>query len=354
MPIRFECDQCGQRLSIARRKVGTNIDCPTCGLGQRVPGEPCVEDQVEENEAEIAEDPRTASVSESLNAVDLEDESVDGGTEIEEDQSPFVVATSSAQPPPIPDAVDLSKTIDLNYLAEASVVPATGAPPPPPARSEAEHEFAQPVPRLPVPWAVYAQALLLLSVAIGAFSVGYYLGRQDGSVLVAKPTEPEVVMAEPDDGFTEEEVLLEGRILWTPSPGKSSGDELACFIALPQDRIPQSSLPITGLRPGSQHSADTQASVVAIRGLGGVFSQAEIDGTLAAVLPREGRYYVLMISKNVKRSENQPILDEDLVQMKQYFAEPEALIGASKYVWEPVEMRVGAPAVEHDFGLDGL
>ena len=102
------------------------------------------------------------------------------------------------------------------------------------------------------------------------------------------------------------------------------------FIALPQGRIPQSSLPITGLQPGSQNTAATQASVAAIRALGGVFARAESDGILAAVLPREGRYYLLMISKNVMRSENEPILDRDLVKMKQYFAEPEALIGAKQ------------------------
>jgi predicted RNA-binding Zn-ribbon protein involved in translation (DUF1610 family) len=39
MPIRFPCTACGQLLGIATRKVGTEIHCPTCGLGVIVPDE---------------------------------------------------------------------------------------------------------------------------------------------------------------------------------------------------------------------------------------------------------------------------------------------------------------------------
>jgi predicted RNA-binding Zn-ribbon protein involved in translation (DUF1610 family) len=39
MPIRFPCTACGQLLGIATRKVGTEINCPTCGLAVIVPDE---------------------------------------------------------------------------------------------------------------------------------------------------------------------------------------------------------------------------------------------------------------------------------------------------------------------------
>jgi predicted nucleic acid-binding Zn-ribbon protein len=350
MPIRFECDQCGQRLSIARRKAGTEIGCPTCGVSQRVPIEPSAEQEVEEIGAVAVEEEPVSCLDEPATAEDLDDEVMDA--EVDEDQQPLVFGPS-ADRPPILDEVDLSKTIDLNYPPVASAVSAD-VPPPPPLPSEAERDQVPPTPRLPIPWAIYAQALLLLCVAVGALSAGYYWGYQDGSAVQIEPSEQAVAVAEPQDGFADEEVLLDGRILWTPSPGTSSGDASASFVALPQDRIPHSSLPMAGLQPGSEDSADTQASVAAIRAIGGVFTRAESDGTLAAVLPREGRYYLLVISRNVLRQEDQPILARDLAQMKQYFAVPEGLIGASKYVWQPAELRVGAPAVEHDFGLDGL
>lgn len=352
MPIRFECDQCGQRLSIARRKAGTEIACPTCGRGQCVPGEPSAELPEESGEADPAAD--EVETVENGQSVPEPIAEVPSDLEGEEDQPPFVFSPASAEPPPFPDEVDLSKTIDLDYPPEAARVSAAPPPPPRSLPSKADREPSGAMPRPPVPWAVYVQALLLLCVALGAFSGGYYLGRQDGSAMDAEPEEQTIALGEPDDGFANEEVLLEGRILWMPNLGQSAGDGSATFIALPQNRIPQSSLPITGLQPGGADDAGTRASVAALRAHGGVFARAESDGTLASVLPREGRYHLLMISRNTLRPRDQPIRARDLVEMKQYFAEPEALIGESKYVWMPVEMRVGAPVVEHDFGLDGL
>lgn len=39
MPVQFPCERCRTRLSIARRKIGTQINCPRCGQGMRVPTE---------------------------------------------------------------------------------------------------------------------------------------------------------------------------------------------------------------------------------------------------------------------------------------------------------------------------
>ena len=350
MPIRFECDQCGQRLSIARRKAGTEIDCPTCGRSQHVPGEPL------EREPETPEDWPGISLDETVSGEEIEDEPADSGDVGEANQQAFIFAPTSSGPPPIPDEVDLSKTIDLDLteFSEGSRVAGAATPPPPPAASEADRLPDVSLPRLAIPWAIYAQALLLLAVTAGAFSAGYYLGHQDGSIASSKSAEEAAAGAQPDDGFADEEVLLEGRILWTPSPGKSSGDGSASFIALPQDGIPRAALPILGLQPGGEAIPDAKASIAAIRAIGGVFTRAESNGMLAVVLPREGRYYVLMVSRNVRRSVDEPILARDLVDMKQYFAEPEALIGEQKYVWKSAEIRAGSSVADHDFGLDGL
>jgi phage FluMu protein Com len=39
MPIRFRCQHCGQLLGIARRKSGTQVQCPTCQRSVLVPSE---------------------------------------------------------------------------------------------------------------------------------------------------------------------------------------------------------------------------------------------------------------------------------------------------------------------------
>jgi hypothetical protein len=37
MPIRFRCEHCQQLMGIARRKAGSRVNCPTCGLSVTVP-----------------------------------------------------------------------------------------------------------------------------------------------------------------------------------------------------------------------------------------------------------------------------------------------------------------------------
>ncbi|NLS91224.1 MAG: hypothetical protein GXX96_03450 [Planctomycetaceae bacterium] len=350
MPIRFECDRCGQHLSIARRKAGSQIDCPTCGLTQRVPGDPSVEEPAEAIEAE------------TLDAEEVEEAAIEaieeGSSELEidvaEDPESSQIEQGEADPPPIPDNVDLSETIDLDYPPIPPVV-GRASPPPPPLPASRRGEPAISASRGPILRTVCVGAVLLVCVAAGAFFSGYYVGRGQVTPGHAESLPREIAAAPaPDDGFAEEEVLLEARLLWTPSPGRSEGDSGASFFALPQDRVPASSLPIAGLQPGSEDREGRQSSSEAIRASGGVFEQAQADGIMATVLPREGRYFLLMISHSALRPADQSIRAVELAEMKQYFAEPEQLIGANKYVWQQSEFRVGAAPVEHDFGLDGL
>jgi hypothetical protein len=345
MPIRFHCDRCGQRLGIARRKAGAEIACPTCGKSQLVPADASV-DRIEEIEPDSIEEEGREAVMESV--PDLQTAPDD---EIEPET--FEIELPAGRPPLIPAGVDLSNTIDLTFLPEAS--PVTPASTPPPVTAQADAETSEVLPQLPVPWSVYAQALLLLGSVIGAFASGYYLGHQDGSVAdTNSPPQEVTVQAASGDGFAEEEVLLEGRIRWMPHLGEAAGDDGAVLIALLEEPIPRERLPIAGLRPGSESREAFKTSAAAIRSAGGVFARADVSGTIAAVLPREGRYHLLLISRHVLRLENQPIHAKDLMEMKQFFAEPEELIGPNRYVWLADEIRVGFPVVEHDFGLDGL
>ena len=353
MPIRFLCDRCGQHLSIARRKAGTEIDCPRCGLSQAVPGEPATVERVVDEP--IAMDPVADEPSERVEEATHEEGPPETESDTAEAGPPFGWEPSETQPPPIPKEINLSDTIDLTYPLDIPPIAGAPSPPLPPVPSQGDDRPSETAPRLPIPWSIYTQVLLLLIVAGGAFSAGYYLGRQDGLVRDANaPRTEREVAVDPGDGFAEEEVLLEVRLLWTPNFNQSSGDQGAVFVALPEKSVPASALPITGLRPQSPDSPESRASIAAVRSAGGAFSRAESDGTAAAVLPREGHYHLLMISRNVLRPDDQPIRAHDLVGMKQYFAEPEELIGRNKYVWLAKEIRVGTPAVEHNFGFDGL
>lgn len=43
MPIRFNCPHCARRLAAARRKGGTEVRCPLCGLPATVPAGPAAD-----------------------------------------------------------------------------------------------------------------------------------------------------------------------------------------------------------------------------------------------------------------------------------------------------------------------
>lgn len=362
MPIRFQCDQCGQHLSIARRKAGVEIDCPRCGLRQPVPGEPEEEDSPVEEPSGLIEEPaikQSPPMPEPGSTGEpLPDESSQGDEEGQEEQDSFLLEVDPlpVQPPPIPENVSLSDTIEISLLPEFPPVTVSPPPPPPPVARQVDDAVIAAPRRLPFPWAIYAQALLLLVVALGAFGSGYYLGRQDAAAPgVPAPVEgASPVAIEPDDGFSNEKVLLEVRLFWNPEFSEMSGDQSAVFIALPERRIPRLPLPTAGLQPAGKDAPGRRNSVSALEAAGGAFARTEADGTAAVVIPREGDYYLLLISSNALRPDDRPIRPRDLAAMRQYFAQPEEIIGPHKYAWLRQEIRVGAPAIEHDFGLSGL
>lgn len=324
MPIRFQCEGCKQRLSIARRKAGVPIACPTCGRKQTVPSQNGDSGPIE-----------SALDKDSSSSGDIR---VDRPADAPPDES------ASPLPPPLPVTVETIETAP-------PICPVPRLPPPPPA--------ASPPPAPPTSswsaWAIYCQALILAIVGIGGFCGGYYVGRRDAAVSPPPaPLAAEAPAPVPNDGFRNEEVLLQGRLRWMPTVGQTGGDRQAVLLLLPQDTIPSQSLPIEGLRPGEEPEEGPSASQGRIKALGGVYAKAAADGTAAAVLPREGRYHLLLISRNTSRPKEEAIRPKDLMEMKQYFGEAEELIGDRKYVWKQEEIRVGFPPIEHDFGLDGL
>ena len=201
MPIRFQCDGCHQRLSIARRKAGAQIVCPTCGQTQTVPRERrfgLIDSLVEKDSSSSGE------IRPDLGAESLPDEA------------------AIPVPPLLPamkEAIDTAPSIRL--VPKGPPQPTETPPPPPPP----------PVSRRPSPWAVYCQALILAAVGIGGFAAGYFLGRQDGSALPARLSLAAAAPATaPRDGFRDEEVLLQGRMLWMPTfAGGKNGSPATAF-----------------------------------------------------------------------------------------------------------------------------
>lgn len=189
---------------------------------------------------------------------------------------------------------------------------------------------------------IYLQgALFLVAVAL-AFGFGYLVGR---SGAAAKPSASG--NRTPDE---QEQVLLEGQVVYDAGSGRPEGDAGAVVVVLPESRMPGSRLPLGVLPPGAPGSAEADVAVRTIEGCGGAYGRADASGAFALVLPRPGKYRLLLVSRHASRPADDPIDELDREEMGRYFRRPEQWIGPWKYRWTLEEVRPGGPAVAHHFG----
>ena len=127
-------------------------------------------------------------------------------------------------------------------------------------------------------------------------------------------------------------------------------DAGAVIISLPAERLPQATLSIQGLRPRDPLPAAASEGVRKIEDFGAVYGRADDSGTFRMVFPEEGRYRVLLISRQTKRDADTDIDDLDLSEITRYFDRAADLVGPSKYRWTLEEITADSPPIEHNFG----
>lgn len=141
MPIRFRCDTCRGKLSIATRKIGTPVECPRCNASMVVPiasqigekltvllmsvGAARYEAEVEAN-IELAESvPRPRPVSRSMPKPNLSEmplfERADFDTILESSR------LTEPKPLPLPDPIAVSPGIDPNHHYDSIFLSRTNA-----------------------------------------------------------------------------------------------------------------------------------------------------------------------------------------------------------------------------------
>lgn len=238
----------------------------------------------------------------------------------------------------------------------------SAGPQPPPAAPYAAREDPEAPPRGPLPrrergveaqlpsglilmprYVVYIQGGLFLLVAVVAFAAGYFIGRGDASV------EMQAVEQESQ----RQRVLVEGRVVYNPGTGNLAPDEGAVVIVLPDDALPERKIPVQGLRPQDPPPRESLESLSTIEALGGGFVRADETGTFSLVLPQQGRYWVLIVSRHASRAPGQRIETVDYDLLDRIFLLPEHLIGSRKYFWELRDLELGMEPVSHNFGRDG-
>lgn len=307
MAIRFHCTQCRQLLGIARRKAGTEIQCPTCGTAQVVPTE---EEALAALEASRGSEPKTADSS--ANGIVVYD---DDPLEPAADESP---SEPQSRPIPVPSVAD-EKTAPVVSSA------------------------LRPVPHGMVllrRQTLYVQAVVIAAVAAGGFAAGYFVGRGDARFEEqARREQAERVPSQ-----------VEGKLLYRPNAQTVAGDEGAVAIALPAGREPERVFSTFGIRPQDAPPRETDKALRAIVQFGGAYARADASGTYWLQVPDEGEYWILFISRHTNRPRGAEIEELAADQMKKYFYAPADLIGRANYRWTRQAVRRGMKPVDWHFG----
>lgn len=185
---------------------------------------------------------------------------------------------------------------------------------------------------------LYVHGLLFLLLGAGALAGGYVIGRSD---------------AIRDAGHARGSVPVEGRAHYDTADKSTAPDIGTVVIALPADKRPRTALPIEGLRPRDPPPTPSSQSVRKIEQFGGACARTDELGAFTINLPKEGRYRVLLISRQTTRDQRAGIDQLDLAQMSEYFHGPEALIGPQKYRWALENLTAESGPMEHNFGQSG-
>ncbi len=326
MAIRFHCKRCNQLLGIAVRKAGTQIECPKCGISQIVPSE------------------EAAAASLLLGGASQQHEVLEEAADlVVYDDEPAVIESPR------------EKTTEQAAPSSASLSPSSSPPPPPPsadrdAPAAPISPDAPPLPGQPVPRGmilfgrrtVYVQAILFLIVAATGFGAGYFIGRGDASFKLR--------VAHEEAG--RERVLVEGKLVYDTG-GQFSGDEGAVVIVLPAGKFPKQRLSISGIRPQDPPPRETNKTLRTIAELGGGYCRADDSGAFSMVVPQQGKYQLLLISRHAARAKDTDIDEADLREMEEFFQRPDSLVSRYKYRWTLEEMGVGTDPFDHNFGRDG-
>jgi DNA-directed RNA polymerase subunit RPC12/RpoP len=327
MPVEFLCPGCRATLSIARRKIGTGIDCPRCSGKIIVPDEfsaraEVVMARLERTAKKTRRGQRRPELTVHREAgIDLESPTADYASE-----------------PSPPGAEGTWRVIDD---ANDDAPPVVMAEPPPvalwqigaaPSVEAGSDIYAARLRAQRRSWV--AQAALMIAIAATAFVLGYALARSQNLNDSAASS------------ASEEPVLIEGRITFTDSVGAPRPDVGALLLVVPQTP-PEVKLRPLGINSSARTFADNDAEEFARAG--GAMTRADDNGGFTLVVPKPGAYRLLWISRQQNRPDNQMPAASDLETLSQYFISPIDLIGLRRYALATQKLDAKTGRLEHAF-----
>jgi DNA-directed RNA polymerase subunit RPC12/RpoP len=335
MSVQFRCPQCQRKLNAPRHKVGRRVRCPSC------------------RQAIIVPDEQRAAVGESQAAAvgKVQHGGVPDG--------PAAFATVAAPPrsPEPPVLPEPPQPPELPASDSASGEP-PGLPPAPPPAPPSDDLVVYDEPPLFVddeggyggmgslPTSeligvprrmLYAQAVLIVLVAVGGLVVGFVLGRY-GAPLTATDAAPEPIS-------------IGGVVSYRNAAGQTVADSGAVVVVVPinQPPVPSQRPMMDGFGPLSAAPPPDHPVLRAIASQGGAYVRANQEGRFEATLPQRGQYGVLLISRHAQRSAEAAFEPNELAAMLEHLGRVPNLIGDQKHHWSTAPLRDGSQ-LAHDFG----
>lgn len=351
MPVRFICENCRRLLSVSRRKIGTQIDCPRCGFSQPVPTLEVA--AVSVAMAQGAREARKQTTADPDLVVYDNPEADDA----DEDDLPVIDTSRHSLAPAVdtsPPAVSETADQDWERVYSEPTSQQTQALPADPGFGEeyssystaatypsarAEPKFIQQHgPMLLIRRQVlYWQAGLLVFCMLLALGIGVLIGRGVGPI-------PQNQLA------TADKVLVRGTVTYTDRQAGLSVDNGAVVLVVPEGHYPRPKLTGDNFHPRANPPAAGGRDMLALEEIGGRYDRTNAEGSFTLDMPRPGRYILVIISHDTLRASDEEIGEQDVSELRHYLLPPQAAIGNQRYVLKHIELAGEVVTTSHDFG----
>lgn len=188
-------------------------------------------------------------------------------------------------------------------------------------------------PTVRVPRSVlYTQGFLLGAIALIFFVFGLIVGsRSQRELSVGHGSSPATV-----SGIISHQNQQDAR---TPDVG-------SVIILLPVATRPDEKASASELAPDAPKPVPDHAALAMIRSLGGDYARADAQGRYRVRAASTGRYFLLVISNQTRRPENEYPAANDLARLGRYFVPATELLGSHRYelkelrLWEDRHVNV--------------
>jgi hypothetical protein len=281
-------------LSVGSSRAGTKANCPRCKELVRVPGEVVKPSKAALAQSMLVMSGEGAAVEQAPAHAPAHDAAAHEGYE------------EPAAPPIAGDADPGFETSELVFDTSSTTV---GAP-----STEVVQQTDYSLVTFPR-YVLYAQAGLLAGVAVICFTLGLLMGgaffRGASGPVAAKPCTL--------SGFVQ---INQGIV--------KKGDEGAVVFVLPQDvRNIDERVPVAGLRPRDSEPAGNHRGLAILQQMGAGHARADKDGKFKVTVPRQGKYFVLVISRG--KSGDGADVGSAKQRIARFFENANELIGNQKY-----------------------